>query len=228
VTVTTAPAFQRARRPEQKQQRRDGILDAARELALRDGVRNVSLTDIADRVGMHKSALLRYFETREQIFLALTAQAWADWADALHAALDTAAPGEPHLIAGEMARSFAVRPLLCDLIPHTALNHERHVSVEAVRSYKLTSLAVIDDVAGLVQRLLPELTAGEALEFVAAMATLAGALWQIANPPPALAELYAADPRLAAACVDLAPRLRRTAVVLLAGLIPARTTGPAG
>jgi hypothetical protein len=54
------------------------------------------------------------------------------------------------------------------------------------------------------------------------MASLAGALWQIANPPPALAELYATDPDLGHACVDLLPRLRRTAAVLLAGLIPSR------
>ena len=224
--MTTDATFQRARRPEHKQQRRDGILDAARELALRDGVRNVSLTDIAGRVGIHKSALLRYFETREQIFLELTAQSWLDWAGALHAVLDTAAPGDPQLVADALARSFAGRPLLCDLIPHTALNHERHVSVDAVRRYKLTSLGAIDEVAALVQRLLPELTPGESREFVAAMATLAGALWQIANPPPAVAELYASDPRLAAACVDLTPRLQRTAAVLLAGLVPART--PAG
>ncbi len=222
--MSTDATFQRARRPEQKQQRRDDILDAARELASRDGVRNVSLTDIAGRVGIHKSALLRYFETREQIFLELTAQAWLDWAKALHAALDGAAPGAADVIADVMARSFADRPLLCDLIPHTALNLERNVSIKAVRRYKLTSLAVIDDVAGLVQQILPGLTAEESGDFVMTMATLAGALWQIANPPPALAELYASDPQLAAACVDLASRLRRTAAVLLSGLIPSRTS----
>ena len=43
------------------------------------------------------------------------------------------------------------------------------------------------------------------------MASLAGAVWQIANPVPAFAELYASDPALAHACVDLVPRLRRTA-----------------
>ena len=52
---------------------------------------------------------------------------------------------------------------------------------------------------------------------------LAGSLWQIANPAPAVAELYASDPALAQACVDLAPRLRRTAEILLAGLIPSRS-----
>jgi hypothetical protein len=54
------------------------------------------------------------------------------------------------------------------------------------------------------------------------MAMLAGAWWQIANPPPTLAQLYASDPELARACVDLMPRLRRTAAILLAGLMPSR------
>ena len=221
--MVTAEAFQRARRPEQKLQRQDAILGAARDLARRDGVRNVSLADIAARIGIHKSALLRYFETREQIFLELTAAAWRDWAQALHAGLDAAAPGDAALVAAAFARSFADRPLFCDLIAHTPLNLERNVSPAAVRRYKLTSLGAVDEAAALVQRTLPTLTLAEAREFVATLPSLAGSLWQIANPAPALAELYASDPALAQACVDLAPRLRRTAEILLAGLIPSRT-----
>jgi len=230
--VINTETYQRARRPEQKLERRDAILGAARELALRDGVRAVSLADIAARVGIHKSALLRYFETREQIFLELTAAAWREWAAALHAeldpaALDSAGPGPagagaPAPVADVFARSFGDRPLLCDLIAHTPLNLERNVSVETVRRYKRTSLAAVDEAAALVRRVLPALTLAECGEFVAALASLAGAVWQIANPAPALAELYASDPALSRACVDLTPRLRRTAEILLAGLIPSR------
>jgi AcrR family transcriptional regulator len=226
--VTTAEAFQRARRPEQKLQRRDAILGAARELARRDGVRTVSLAGIAAEVGIHKSALLRYFETREQIFLELTAEAWRDWVRALHAGLDAASPGSASpgsaspnsaaLVADVFARAFADRPLFCDLLAHTPLNLERNVSPEAVRHYKLTSLGAVDEAATLVARVLPALRMAEAREFVATLASLAGSLWQIANPAPALAELYASDPALAQACVDLPPRLRRTAEILLAGL----------
>jgi AcrR family transcriptional regulator len=222
----SAEIFQRARRPEQKLQRQGAILSAARELALHAGVRNVSLADIAERVGIHKSALLRYFETREQIFLELTAEAWRDWAEALHAGLDAAVPGSAGLVADVFARSFGDRPLLCDLIAHTPLNLERNVSPEAVRRYKLTSLGAVNEAAALVQRVLPELTLAECGEFVATLASLAGSLWQIANPVPALAELYASDPALAQACVDLMPRLRRTAEILLAGLVPSRNPGP--
>ena len=74
----------------------------------------------------------------------------------------------------------------------------------------------------MIHRVLPELTEGGCRDFVSAMASLAGAMWQIASPPPALAQLYAADPELAHARVDLLPRLRRTAQILLAGLIPSR------
>jgi len=214
--------YQRARRPEQKLERRDAILSAARELALRDGVRTVSLADIAARVGIHKSALLRYFETREQIFLELTAAAWREWVAALHAELDEVAPGSAALVAHVFARSFGDRPLLCDLIAHTPLNLERNVSVESVRLYKLTSLAAVQEAAAVAQRVLPDLTVAECLEFVAAIASLAGATWQMANPGPALAELYASDPALSHACIDLTQRLRRTGDILLAGLIPAR------
>ena len=221
--MTTAESFQRARRPEQKMRRQAAILSAARELALRDGVRKVSLADIAARAGVHKSALLRYFETREQIFLELTAEAWRDWADAMHAGLDTAAVGSAGLVADVIARSFGNRPLLCDLVAHTPLNLERNVSPEAVRRYKMTSLGTVNEAASLVQRVLPDLTLAECTEFVATLASLAGAVWQMANPAPALAELYASDPALAQACVDLTPRLRRAAQVLLAGLIPSRT-----
>jgi AcrR family transcriptional regulator len=233
-------AYQRARRPEQKLERRDAILGAAGELALRDGVRNVSLADIGAQVGIHKSALLRYFETREQIFLELTAGAWRDWAAGLHAALDdlaaapaahgpgsapaaVLAPAAAELVANAVAGSFGERPLLCDLIAHTPLNLERNVSTAAVRRYKLTSLGAVQEAAGLVQAALPALTSDECREFISAMASLAGALWQISTPTPALAELYVTDPELVHARVELTPRLRRTAQILLAGLIPSRT-----
>jgi AcrR family transcriptional regulator len=220
--MTAATTFQRARSPEHKRQRREAILTAARELALRDGVRTVSLGDIAERIGIHKSALLRYFETREQIFLELTARCWSEWAGAVRSQLDAAPPGASTIVAEVLARSFAERPLLCDLIPHTALTLERNVSVQGVREYKLTSKAAVDEAAAAIGRILPELTATECGELVSTMALLAGSMWQISTPPPALAELYRSDPDLAHARVDLEPRLRRAASIILAGLIPSR------
>jgi AcrR family transcriptional regulator len=223
--AAASESFRRARRPEQKQQRREDILAAAGELALGGGVRAVSLAGIAALAGIDKSALLRYFETREQIFLELTAREWPSWVRALHDGLDGSAPGSAGvagLVADVVARSFGDRPLFCDLLAHAPLNLERNVSPEAVREYKVVSLGAVVEAADVVHRALPELTGQECREFISALASLAGSLWQIANPAPALAAMFAADPALALACVDLVPRLRRTAEILLAGLIPSR------
>jgi AcrR family transcriptional regulator len=216
------PTFQRARRPEQKEQRHEAILTAAREAALESGVRSVSLNDIAERVGIHKSALLRYFETREEIFLELTARSWQEWAASVSETLHNTEPARPALVAEVLAANFATRPLLCDLIPHTALTLERNVSVEAVRRYKYRSLGAVQAVSTSVSGALPELDAEACRELVSTLATLAGGFWQIANPPPALADLYDADPALDHARIDVEPRLRRTAEVMLAGLAVCR------
>jgi len=100
-----------------------------------------------------------------------------------------------------LADRFVTRPLLCDLTPHTALNLERHASLAAVRAYKPTSLGAVERVAAAPASPLPGLGARACLELVSAVALLAGAMYQIATPPPALAELYRARYGLGAAGV---------------------------
>ena len=214
-------SFQRARGPEQKQQRREDILAAARALALADGVRAVSLAGIAARAGIDKSALLRYFETREQIFLELTAREWPGWVRALHDGLDDAAPGTggaAGLVADVVARSFGDRPLFCDLLAHAPLNLERNVSLETVRAFKLVTLAEVAAIVAVVRRLLPGLTERDGVDLIAAATAMSGAFWQMATPGPEAAALYRSDPRLAHAVVDVEPRVARLLTAMLAGM----------
>jgi AcrR family transcriptional regulator len=210
--------FQRARSAEHKAQRREAILAAAAQLAVRDGVRQVTLADIAAEVGIHKSALLRYFNTREEIFLELTARAWRNWAEETSSALTRLHAGDADAAAATLADGFATRPLLCDLIPHTALNLERHASLEAVHAYKLTSLAAVGEVATALEAPLPELSAEGRVELVSMVALLAGSMYQIATPPPPLAELYRTEPELGHALLDLPARLTRATRLTIAGL----------
>jgi Tetracyclin repressor-like, C-terminal domain len=99
-----------------------------------------------------------------------------------------------------------------------SFNLERHASTGAVRAYKLTSLGAVERVATTLRRPLPDLGTEDSLQLVSTIALLAGAMYQIATPPPALAELYATDPHLAHALVDLEPRLARAAQVTVAGM----------
>jgi AcrR family transcriptional regulator len=223
--VMVTPEFQRARSVEAKRHRETAILDAARSMAATQGVRTVTLTDIAAAVGMHKSAMLRYFETREQIFLHLTAENWQEWSKALRARLDLLPPtGEDpeavseraRAIATAMADSLVTRPLFCDLLAQAPLNLERNVSLDSVRSFKLTALAEWAAVADALRRKLP-LSERQARNVVTTATGMAGALWQMSAPGTELRDLYRADPRLAHALVDVGPRLTDILTGLLAG-----------
>ncbi|MGN6325095.1 TetR family transcriptional regulator [Pseudolysinimonas sp.] len=211
--------FQRARSDAAKQQREAAILAAARELGARDQIRRVTLTDIANAVGMHKSAMLRYFETRELIFLRLTAEGWREWSIALRADLDALANASADDVAAAFARTLAARGMFCDLLAQAPLNLERNVSVDAVRAFKLVTHAELDAIVAAVRRLLPRLTESDGVDLVAAATALAGAMWQIATPGEELAELYRDDPRLAHAVVELRPRLERLLTAQLEGVL---------
>ena len=215
--VMSTPSPQRARSAAAKQQRERAILDAARSLGTERSVREVTLTDIAAAVGMHKSAMLRYFETREQIFLALTAEGWEDWSAALRARLSELTDGDPGTVASVLAQSLVVRPFFCDLLAQAPLNLERNVSLESVYEFKAV---VLGEVAAVATELCRTLAIGErsAIDVIATATSMAGALLQMAAPGTRLRTLYETRPELAHALVDVEPQLTRILAALLNGM----------
>lgn len=217
--------FERARSVEAKQIRETAILEAASRLATERGVRAVTLTDIAAGVGMHKSAMLRYFETREEIFLRLSAAGWAEWSTVVADRLAELAPHDHRredlekligAVAGLLAETLVDRPLFCDLLAHTPLNLERGVSFESVKLFKLQAVASAEAVATALGDTLP-LAPAQAVNVVATATAMAGALWQMAAPGTELRRFYETDPQLAHAIVDVAPRLTNILAALLRG-----------
>ncbi|HEY0817118.1 MAG TPA: TetR family transcriptional regulator [Pseudonocardia sp.] len=211
--------FQRARSAGAKQQREQAILDAAAALGAERGIRQVTLTDIAEVIGMHKSALLRYFETRELIFLRLTAAGWREWAPALRSGLAALPAPHPSAVAEVFAATLTARPMFCDLLAQAPLNLERNVSLDSVRAFKLVTLDEVGAIVDVLRGLLPTLDEGDVVDVIAAATSLAGAFWQMATPGPEVAALYRSDPRLAHAVVDVEPRLVRILTAQLVGLL---------
>ena len=82
------PDFQRARQPAQIEQRREAILRSALLLFQRNGLDNVSLNDIARDVGLAKSNIYRYFESREHIYLVVLQRLAAQFEERLYPALE--------------------------------------------------------------------------------------------------------------------------------------------
>ena len=152
----------------------------------------------------------------------LATEEWLDWSQAVHTGLDHAAAGALETVADVFVGTLAERRLLCDIIAQSPLYLERNVSLGGLRRYKLASAQVVGEVVVAVHRVLPSLTPGECGDFVDGVLVSAGALFQMANPPPVLAEAYGFDAALSVTRVDFKARLRRTASMLLAGLLASR------
>jgi AcrR family transcriptional regulator len=201
-------AYQRARRPEQKEERREAILAAARELAAERSVREISLGDIARRVELAKSNLLRYFQSREEIFLTLLLREWADWtADASERVGDD--------VAGALAATLAARPFFCDLLGEQAAVLERNVSADTVRSFRAATIELVEALAGDIAAV-TGLNPGDAFEVVGAALIITAGLWPLTTPAPHVAAMYAGTDLLRP---DFEGRLRALLATLIAGYL---------
>ena len=82
--------FQRARSAEQREVRRRAILDTAAAMLAEMTVAEVTLNELSHRVGLAKSNVLRYFESREAVLLDLLGSEWQEWLAVLAGELDDA------------------------------------------------------------------------------------------------------------------------------------------
>ncbi|MFJ7218674.1 TetR family transcriptional regulator [Amycolatopsis sp. NPDC098790] len=214
-------AFQRARRPEQIEARRTAILAAARELLAERPVADISLRELACRVGLAKSNVLRYFDSREAVFLEVLDAEWSAWLDAL--ALGPAGPAEPgyareERVAGTIAATLAARPSLCELVSAMAPVLERNISPEFARDFKKRSFANTERLGELVRARLPELSADGARQFALGVVIVVSGAWPYANPTDAVAAAAAEVGGVPTFADGLAEGLTN----LLAGLVARR------
>jgi AcrR family transcriptional regulator len=217
--------FQRARSQEQREVRRRAILDTAAAMLAEMPVAEVTLSELSRRVGLAKSNVLRYFESREAVLLELLDSAWQEWLAALEAglagAVDTTAPPATRgdQLAAALAASLAGRPVLCDLLSAQAAVLERNVSTQVAAAYKRAALADVSRLGRLVHRYLGELGEHDAERLAAGAVLVAGALWAHAQPSAAVLAAYEADPGLAVMATDFTATLREVLEVLAAGLL---------
>src|SRR5262245_63828853 len=85
-----ATTFQRARSNEQRAIRSQAILDTAAAMLREMPVADISLNELSRRVGLAKSNVLRYFDSREAVLLELLAGSVGEWREHLAAELPSA------------------------------------------------------------------------------------------------------------------------------------------
>lgn len=201
------------------------ILDTASVMLEAMPTNEVTLNELSRRVGLAKSNVLRYFESREAILLELLDRARKQWLGELAGEL-TAGVG-PHgsarergdRLAAVVARSLAGRRVLCDLLGAQAGVLEHNVSVEVAVRYKRAAHADIATLADLVGLHLPELDEQACWKVSGLAVVTIGTLWTHSQPSASVLAAYRSDSALAAMRPDFTEAVEETLAVLLSGVL---------
>jgi AcrR family transcriptional regulator len=213
--------FQRARSAEQREVRKQTILAAAADLLTEMPVSDISLRELSRRVGLSKTNVVRYFETREAVFFELLNRDLAQWIEELPTDLASAyfaGPASPRAVTDTLARSLARRTLLCELLSSLGSELERNISAESARDFKRAHVRLLGALAELLRQHITALNPGAARELVSLTVVCTAGLWPFAHPSPAVVEAQQ-DPELAATKVDFGERLGRTLHIAATGLL---------
>lgn len=216
--------FQRARSAEQRQERRETILAAAAGMLREMPVAALTLSELSRRVGLAKSNVLRYFESREEVLLeVLMRSATAcivelDEAWAAEGLGDTPLPERIEAFAAVYARVAAAHPDLLDLVSAQASVLERNVSTDAIVRFKRAALAGLDVLGGVIARAIPEL-GDHAPAAGSLMLTLSGAVYAQSEQSRLCESAYLVDPALAVFRVELVPALQSAVATVIAGTL---------
>lgn len=207
----------RARRPEQKQERRMAILGAAEELLDERGLEGTGLTAIAERSGLSRANLYRYFDSREAILLELLLDAQDSWMSALEAGLAEARG--PAQVAATIASTLAERPRFCVLMGAMAQQLELHLSVEDVRRFHTALVERTDRLMPALEAALPDRDPRQLRHGLAVLVMSAGGIWPYCHPVPVVVEVLAEEP-FQHLRFEFEPAVRQLATACLAALPP--------
>jgi AcrR family transcriptional regulator len=208
---------QRARSPEAKQQRRAQIVGTAAALWAERGGAGFTMAEVAARSGLAKGTLYLYFETREQLLLALLEEQLAAWFDAVDAGLAGEGAWDGARAGALLCAALEQRPLLVQLLPIAASILEQNLPPAAARSYKQFLLERSARSAALLERRLAFLAPGDGLWLLLQVYALIVGIGQLADPAPVVRDILAEE-AMAPLRVAFAPAFARATATLLRGL----------
>jgi AcrR family transcriptional regulator len=211
------PRFQRARKPEEIEARRETLLAAAAELFDAEGPTGAGLNAIAAKAGFTKSNVYRYFESREQVLLELFLSEMDRMVPVVCRRMEAMADGDVEGLADLIAGEFTTRPRLGQLTAILTGVLETNVSEETIVRTKRTMGALTANLAEALQRKLPRANVADCLWGISMIGTLAAGMWPSAHPSPAAARVLARE-EFAAFRPNIERDLKRAARALLASI----------
>ncbi len=136
--------------------RREEIITACEQLYLERDFHDVTIKDIGTRTTFTRTSIYNYFETKEEIFLALLHREYLAWASDLNALAQTASGGAEALAEG-LACTLDQRTTMLRLMSTSLFEMEAHSRVEALADFKRACKTLMAALDGCTAAFCPEM-----------------------------------------------------------------------
>ena len=152
--------------PELTNARREEIIAACETLYKTMGFREITIKEIADYTSFSRPSIYNYFETKEEIFLALLQKEYERWIADLEAVIDAHQSMAPVEIADALARTLEKREQLLKLMSMNHYDMEANSRMERLTEFKEAYGGSLNAVDRLLRTFLPDMTLEERQSFL--------------------------------------------------------------
>ena len=152
--------------PELTAARKEEIVNACEQLYQTMSFKDITLKEIGQVTSFTRTSIYNYFQTKEEIFLALYEREYDRWNDELVQILSENEALSQEELADRLALSVQHRPQLLKLLAMNNYDMEANSRPERLVSFKRAYGSSMANVRGLLEKFRPEMSAAEIQNFI--------------------------------------------------------------
>ena len=152
--------------PEQIAQKREEIINACEQLYSAMSFREITLKEIGSITSFSRPTIYNYFETKEEIFLALFKREYDRWNEQLTAILEENDQLTKAQLADRIAQSLADRPQLLKLLSMNNFDMEANSRQELLTSFKQSYGGSMRRMTMLLTKFCPDMSVTDIQNFM--------------------------------------------------------------
>ena len=146
--------------------RREEIVDACAALYETMGFRDITIRDIGAKTSFTRTSIYNYFQTKEEIFLALLQREHELWSADLEALARRDEPLSAEQFADALARTLERRGCMLKLMSMNLYDMEGNSRLENLVAFKRAYAGALQAAACCLERFFPGMTAGDRQTFL--------------------------------------------------------------
>ena len=146
--------------------RKDEIVKACATLYETMSFKDITIKEISELTSFKRAAIYNYFQTKEEIFLALLQKEYELWADELEATAGRREKMTADEVAQELARSLEKRQRMLKLFSMNHFDTEANSRLENLTEFKAAYGRSINVVENILEKFCPNMSKKDRQDFI--------------------------------------------------------------